>query len=103
MTKKHSPAAGLVASLIRTAQGGDQAAAVRSLIARRGDHIERLGLALREGSTGERIARLLPEFDDPMARFRDDVHPAITNARIAVHNAKIMGLFRSEGTSVDED
>ena len=37
---------------------------------------------------------------DPMARFRDDVHPAVTNARIAVHNAKIMGQLGS-GASDD--
>jgi hypothetical protein len=30
---------------------------------------------------------------NPMARFRNDAHPAVTSARIAVHNAKIMGRF----------
>jgi hypothetical protein len=27
-----------------------------------------------------------------MERFREDAHPAITNAPIAAHNAKIMGM-----------
>jgi len=36
-----------------------------------------------------------------MARFKDDAHPPITNARIAVHNAKIMGRpKRKDGESV---
>jgi hypothetical protein len=112
MTRKPPPVtweliddAGLIASLMRMADESDQAVAVLDVIARRDDRIERLGLALREAEralSGEhatisnRIGRLLPEFDDPMARFRDDVHPAVTNARIAVHNAKIMGQLGSE-------
>jgi hypothetical protein len=108
MTRKHPPVtweliddAGLIASLMRMAEESDQAVAVLDLIARRDDRIERLGLALREAAraalsrdhatVSKRIGRLLPEFDDPMARIRDDVHPAVTNARIAVHNAKLMG------------
>ena len=82
----------------------------RDLIARRDDRIERLGLALREAarafshdhaSMSKRIGRLLPEFDDQMARFRDDTHPAVTNVRIAVHKATIMGQLGS-GASDDE-
>jgi hypothetical protein len=109
MTRKHPPItweliddAGLIASLMRMAEESDQAVAVLDLIARRDDRIERLGLALREAnaSISKRIGRLLPEFDDPMARVRDDVHPADTNARIAAHNAKIMG---QPGTGAADD
>jgi hypothetical protein len=30
-------------------------------------------------------------------RFEGDVHPAMTNARIAVHNARIMGMVKKGG------
>lgn len=33
---------------------------------------------------------------EPGALFMDDVHPAITNARIAVHNERIMGMDKKK-------
>ena len=95
--------AGLLTSLMQMADRSSLAVATLELIARRDERIEQLEMALNEATralSGDQAFPKLPDAD-PMARFKDDVHPAITNARIAVHNAEIMGcLKRKDGESV---
>lgn len=88
----------LITELMRMAEEGSFAAALIDLIARRNDRIELLEVELRRGirrfrdaeTSDSGFACSRPPVSDPMLMFSEDVHPAITNARIGVHNAKIM-------------
>ena len=105
MNKKLWPATGeqiddvrLKSALLRLADESELAATVLDLISRREDQIERLELMLARIASGRPVelsSGLACLRRDPMARFKDDVRPAVTNARIAVHNAKIMGRVGS--------